>query len=33
MTPTVIRVGGAIKIRMPLFRAWIIFEPEEAAWV
>ena len=26
-------VGGITNTRMPLFRAWIIFEPEDAAWV
>jgi hypothetical protein len=26
-------VGGITNTRMPLFRAWIVFEPEAAAWV
>jgi hypothetical protein len=30
---TDIRVGGTIKIRIPLFKASIIRVPEEAAWV
>jgi hypothetical protein len=30
-TPTVIRMGGNIKTRMPAFRAWIVRGPEAAA--
>ena len=31
--PTVMKVGGAMRTRIPLRKAWIIREPEDAACV